>query len=273
LKFLKRNLMVAAGRYSYSQRQETSKRGFHQNGENPMTTSKIKTLGVALILSAAIASPVFAQGANVRPHHARAYDQANFGGAYNQQLNGDYAPQTSEEMRNLENFGFSGRDPSRVGGENPNLNPASWTVSDRGQDKWRHLSCPSRQTGLFNANSEREANGILNGFHRILRRMDDSVAIHCKRCRGNFRDRARRLLPGYSRQCPSCEVVIFFEDHVNDENVQLALRAARNLRRKLKEAEGVKPAARSRRTYDRTSTWSDAAERRRYTSRGRHVAA
>jgi hypothetical protein len=59
---------------------------------------------------------------------------------------------------------------------------------------------------------------------------------------------------GYSRQCPSCEVVIFFEDHVNDPNVQLALRAARNLRRALKQAEGVKPAARSRRTYDRTST-------------------
>jgi len=95
-----------------------------------MNTSKIKTrkigtLGVALLLSAVIASPVFAQDTTVRPHHARAYDQANFDGAYNQQLNGDYAPKTSEEMRNLENFGFSGRDPSRVGGENPNLNPAS----------------------------------------------------------------------------------------------------------------------------------------------------
>jgi hypothetical protein len=85
----------------------------------------ISTFGVALLLSAAIASPVFAQDANVRPHHAQAYDQANFGGAYNQRLNGDYVPQTPEEMRNLENFGFSGRDPSRVGGENPNLNPAS----------------------------------------------------------------------------------------------------------------------------------------------------
>jgi hypothetical protein len=99
--------------------------GFTKTEKTQMTTSKIKTLGVALILSAAIASPVFAQDANVRPHHARAYDQANFGGAYNQQLNGDYAPQTPQEMRNLENFGFSGRDPSRVGGENPNLNPAS----------------------------------------------------------------------------------------------------------------------------------------------------
>jgi hypothetical protein len=59
---------------------------------------------------------------------------------------------------------------------------------------------------------------------------------------------------GYSRQCPTCEVVIFFEDHVNDPSVKAALQAARNLRRALKAAEGAKPAARSRRTYDRTST-------------------
>jgi hypothetical protein len=100
-----------------------------------MTTSKIKArtirartigaFGVALLLSAAIASPVLAQGATLRLHHARAYDQANFRGAYDQQVNGDYTPRTPEEMRNLENFGFSGRDPSRVGGENPNLNPPS----------------------------------------------------------------------------------------------------------------------------------------------------
>ena len=62
------------------------------------------------------------------------------------------------------------------------------------------------------------------------------------------------MQPGYSRQCPSCEVVILFEDHVNDQNVKAALLAVRNLRRALKAAEGVKPAARSRRTYDRTST-------------------
>ena len=28
-----------------------------------------------------------------------------------------------ERERNLEDFGFSGEDPSRVGGENPNLTP------------------------------------------------------------------------------------------------------------------------------------------------------
>jgi hypothetical protein len=93
-----------------------------------MTTATIKTLGVALILSAAIASPVLAQDATVRPHHARAYDQSNFRGAYNQQINGApfyAAPQTRDEMINLQNFGISGRSPSRVGGEDPYLNPPS----------------------------------------------------------------------------------------------------------------------------------------------------
>jgi hypothetical protein len=50
----------------------------------------------------------------------RAYDQ--YRGA-NDQSSGPSAPLTPEEQRNKEDFGFSGRDPSRVGGENPNLNP------------------------------------------------------------------------------------------------------------------------------------------------------
>ena len=84
--------------------------------------------------------------------------------------------------------------------------------------------------------------------------MSDSVQVHCKRCRGNFRIRARRLQPGYSTQCPSCEVIIFFEESSSDKNVQTALLAARRLRRVLREAEGVKPAAKPARVYDRTSS-------------------
>jgi hypothetical protein len=57
----------------------------------------------------------------------RAYDQyrgvnEQYRGA-NDQSNGPSAPLTPEEERNKEDFGFSGRDPSRVGGENPYLNP------------------------------------------------------------------------------------------------------------------------------------------------------
>jgi hypothetical protein len=84
-------------------------------------TRKISTLGVALLLSTAIASPVFAKG--VAPRHARAWDQSSF-----EQLNGasyDNAPLTRQERINLQNFGFSGHCPSCVGGEDPALNPAS----------------------------------------------------------------------------------------------------------------------------------------------------
>ena len=41
---------------------------------------------------------------------------------------------------------------------------------------------------------------------------DDSVQVRCRRCKGAFRERARRLQNGYSRQCPTCEVVLFFDD-------------------------------------------------------------
>ena len=80
--------------------------------------TKMKTLSAVIILSAAIATPVFAQPT----HHGRAYDR--YRGAHNQ-LNGpaDAAPQTREE-RNIQNFGCSGRDPSRPGGEDPSLNPS-----------------------------------------------------------------------------------------------------------------------------------------------------
>ena len=88
--------------------------------------NKLKTLSAVLIVSAAIAAPVFAQDAGlVGPgsHHGRGYDQSHYRGAYNQ-LTGssDAAPLTNEERRNLEDFGWTGRDPSRVGGMFPYFN-------------------------------------------------------------------------------------------------------------------------------------------------------
>lgn len=80
----------------------------------------IGTFGVALLLSTAIAAPVFAKG--VAPRHIRAWDQPSFeqpgGASY------DNAPLTRQERINLQNFGFSGHCPSCVGGEDPALNPA-----------------------------------------------------------------------------------------------------------------------------------------------------
>jgi hypothetical protein len=77
--------------------------------------TKMKALCAAIILSAAIATPVFAQPV----HHAR-----NFRGAYNQMNEPSYAIPRTQDERNLENFGFTGRDPSRVGGEDPSLRPS-----------------------------------------------------------------------------------------------------------------------------------------------------
>jgi hypothetical protein len=87
--------------------------------------TKFKTLSAIVVLSAVIATPVLAQDANVTAP-ARATTHQNFRGAYNQ-IGAPYdrAPQTREEYINQENFGFSGRNPQRVGGENPDLNPPS----------------------------------------------------------------------------------------------------------------------------------------------------
>lgn len=96
--------------------------------------TKMTTLSAVMILLAAVATPVIAQemggtmgpGSSnglepepVPPHHGPA-DQ-NFRGA-NDQLPWN-SIQREEDERNIEDFGFSGRDPSRVGGEDPSLNP------------------------------------------------------------------------------------------------------------------------------------------------------
>jgi len=80
--------------------------------------TKMKTLSAAIILFATVATPVFAQPT----HHGRAYDR--YRGAYNQLNEPFYATPPTRDGSNIENFGFSGRDPSRVGGEDPSLNPS-----------------------------------------------------------------------------------------------------------------------------------------------------
>jgi hypothetical protein len=67
--------------------------------------------------------------------------------------------------------------------------------------------------------------------------MDDSVQIRCRRCKTVFRERARRVQNGYSRQCPCCEVMIFFDEDSNEPTMRKTMRAARQLRTALREAE------------------------------------
>jgi hypothetical protein len=82
--------------------------------------TKLKTLSAVIIFSAAIAAPAFARSTT---HHSRAYDD-QFRGSYNQLNGSTYAVPQTQDGRDIENFGFSGRDPSRVGGEDPSLNPS-----------------------------------------------------------------------------------------------------------------------------------------------------
>ncbi len=87
--------------------------------------TNFKILAAFAILSTAIASPAFAAGdegggtltpqRSATAHHVRAHHHS-FRGAYNR-----YDPAF---RRNKQNFGFSGRDRSRIGGESPSVNPA-----------------------------------------------------------------------------------------------------------------------------------------------------
>jgi hypothetical protein len=73
------------------------------------------TIGV----SAFTATPTFAQDYWAHRHHYRIHHYRDYSG-YLDPRSGHYDP---EFQHNRENFGFSGRDPSRVGGEDPSLHP------------------------------------------------------------------------------------------------------------------------------------------------------
>ena len=78
--------------------------------------TNLKALSAAIIFSVAVATPAFAK------EHGRAYDR--YRGAYNQlSVPSSTIPETRAQ-RNIENFGFSGIDRSRVGGQDPSLNPS-----------------------------------------------------------------------------------------------------------------------------------------------------
>ena len=70
---------------------------------------------------------------------------------------------------------------------------------------------------------------------------DDSVQVRCRRCKGVFRERARRLQNGYSRQCPTCEVVLFFDEDSQDQAIRRVMKTARQVRAALREAEAEQP--------------------------------
>jgi hypothetical protein len=97
----------------------------HKEGENQMNS--IKAISAAVVLSATIAAPAFAQegyGPYARPGYAAVAPPPIYYRSYGA-APGDYPPTNIDEYRNLQNHGFTGRDPSRVGGESPSLNPSN----------------------------------------------------------------------------------------------------------------------------------------------------
>ena len=72
------------------------------------------------------ASPVFAQDAGKREakHHGRVHQLQNYRGVYNQANGPLYSTPRTLDRSDINGFGFAGRDPSWVGGEDPSLNPA-----------------------------------------------------------------------------------------------------------------------------------------------------
>jgi hypothetical protein len=78
---------------------------------------------IVFTLSTVLMAGSMVQVATASEHHVR--KTSAFRGAYNQWNGTSYVgPLTSQEKRNLEDLGFSGRDPSRVGGEDPWLKPS-----------------------------------------------------------------------------------------------------------------------------------------------------
>jgi len=88
--------------------------------------------------------------------------------------------------------------------------------------------------------------------------VDESIQVRCPRCKEKFRDKARRVRDGYSRQCPVCERVLFFSDGSPNQDINHALRQAERIRKLLRQAEdeaAARPAARTAEAED-----SEAAE-------------
>lgn len=84
--------------------------------------STMKAISAAVILSAAVAAPAFAQeayGPAVGPYAGPPIAYRSYG-----PVPGNYPPENSDQYWNLVNHGFSGRDPSRVGGDSPSVRPS-----------------------------------------------------------------------------------------------------------------------------------------------------
>ena len=70
--------------------------------------------------------------------------------------------------------------------------------------------------------------------------IDGTVLVRCTRCKSKFRDKAGRLRDGYTRQCPTCECMVFFLDGSPNKDIHDALREAERVRKLLRQEEDNK---------------------------------
>lgn len=83
----------------------------------------LKTLGVIVILTTAATAPGFAQDAG--HGHSRIHTAHHqFRDAYNQ--GNDRYDLNLQSQRNIASWGVRGHDPSRIGGEDPDLHPSAY---------------------------------------------------------------------------------------------------------------------------------------------------
>jgi hypothetical protein len=89
--------------------------------------TKLKTLTTIAVVFAGLASPVFAQDAGaIEPkQHARTHQLQSYRGVYNQVDGSLRSTPRTIDRSDTNGFGFGGRDPSFVGGEDPSLHPAA----------------------------------------------------------------------------------------------------------------------------------------------------
>ena len=91
--------------------------------------------------------------------------------------------------------------------------------------------------------------------------MDQTVQITCPKCRARFREQARKLIDGFSRECPTCETVIFFNEGSTTLQIKSAMNIASAVRRALR-AEAGKQTFKSARTFSmsRHSQLADSSD-------------
>ena len=67
--------------------------------------------------------------------------------------------------------------------------------------------------------------------------IDGTILVRCTRCKSKFRDQAGRLRDGYTRQCPTCECMVFFLDGSPNKDIHDALREAERVRKLLRQEQ------------------------------------